>query len=1215
MLAVAACSTEKETEKPVVKPDNPQPEQPSETPLTFTATLQQFTEAQIGTKTAMSGPLSAKWQPGDRIAVFCGKSTSQYSYVTSAGDGTFTGNGKKASLYRAVYPSGMTTGFSLGKSESVPDTLSIHFPCEQTAVNGSFDPTATAAVCTSADEKLAFQNVGGLVRFTLNGTGITKATLRTPDGTRFGGVAKVIMDSGNDPEIASYVDKKSAYSVWLRPSNGTFESGGTYYFSIPPQELSHGVKIIFTNSEGKEAIWSDTTPIKVERSTIADLGTIDTGSLLWENVAVLEFLKESGTTFLWPFSEPASNPFPTGYKDARQVNYMKVRTPMTLKGVGDFVLYLDYDGSKYADNEAALGSSYVAPTNHTGFRFGSSAGSYLEVPGREGLAVYKITITAATNGEFQSDGKTAKTSDLGKLRITDSKGNDVEGGEMSTATLAKGAELTWKFRGTNGMPYRIVSGGGETNILELRVFYMSSTDPLVFSAQGVTMQGVRVDPFDLTQATVSGSFDALPFFDATKFTCGFEYKLKTATTWSQAVCSSPAENFSCTLSGLDPDKEYECRAFVTCGSTTLRSSRAITFRTSFLEEAEDPAADVVKSYDYSVLKGMGHPRIMMRKGDFEKLAERVKDKASWPMLAKLNDLIISYASGETTSSSAITYTLDASNKRLLSVSRLVVKRLLFCSYAYRMTGEQIYLNKVKETLDIVCRQFPDWHPSHYLDTGEMALGVAIAYDWLYYDLDYDTRLAVRKALSNYGVNTALNDKSGKNATQTTKNNWNSVCNAGITAAAIATYPQDKANAAQVIENALVSNAVAVEQMYSPDGNYGEGYGYWEYGTSYQICLNEMLIKAFGNDHGLSAINGFMKTGEFMLFMGSACGGNFSFADGGSAKESMNIPMWWFAAKSGNAALLANEIRLLNDGKYSANRLLPVIPGMIMDFSFDASNLPFPSSNMWVGEGLVPVAMVHTGWKFNASDYYFGFKGGAANGPHGHMDVGSFVYESQGVRWSDDLQRPDYAQAENLTAAAGGSYWTMSQKSLRWEFFRMNNLAHSTLTFENNDGSVSKTHDTDHDVTGKATIIERYTDASSLGVKMDLTPVFKGQAASVKRTVRLMGDDLVITDEVKALNGTDAKMQWRMLTPATVQKGSDGETLTRSGKGLSLKAVPSSSSVAVNYTTWEPKRPSDWTPKRTEALWNGDNSGYTIAGYTATVPKGTTVTFVTTLSKR
>ena len=130
MLAVAACSKEKEPEKPPVKPDTPStPEQPEDDkPLTFTATLQEFSEALAGTKTAMSGPMTIKWQPGDRIAVFCGKSTSQYSYTTSAGDGTFTGNGKKATRYNAVFPSGMVTGFSLGKSDSVPDTLSIRFP-------------------------------------------------------------------------------------------------------------------------------------------------------------------------------------------------------------------------------------------------------------------------------------------------------------------------------------------------------------------------------------------------------------------------------------------------------------------------------------------------------------------------------------------------------------------------------------------------------------------------------------------------------------------------------------------------------------------------------------------------------------------------------------------------------------------------------------------------------------------------------------------------------------------------------------------------------------------------------------------------------------------------------------------------------------------------------------------------------------------------------
>ena len=225
--------------------------------------------------------------------------------------------------------------------------------------------------------------------------------------------------------------------------------------------------------------------------------------------------------------------------------------------------------------------------------------------------------------------------------------------------------------------------------------------------------------------------------------------------------------------------------------------------------------------------------------------------------------------------------------------------------------------------------------------------------------------------------------------------------------------------------------------------------------------------------------------------------------------------------------------------------------------------------------------------------------------------GSFVYESQGVRWSDDLKRPDYAGIENLTAAAGGSYWTMTQNSLRWDIFRMNNLSHSTLSFSNFDGSFSKRYVTDHDVSGKATLVARYTDDASPGARMDLTPVYRGQARSVFRTLRIVGDDLVITDEVTALEDSDARMMWRMLTPATVQSGSDAQTLSRNGKRLFLRAKSSSPSVAVSYTTWPAARPADWTAR--PAAWDDVNEGYTVAGYTATVPKGTTVTFTTTLS--
>lgn len=1201
LLTIAGCKSNPEMDNPSGKDDDGK----KITSLTFKANLQPFT----GTESTAALP--REWQKGDRIAVFCKKEGSSkfISYVSAQGDGIFTGSGSRNSRYWSVFPSSMVESFSPGSTDNAQDTLYLHFPCEQKGYPGSFDPEATGAVCTSADTTLSFKNVGGLIRFSLGGgSAIKTITLRTPDGCRFGGVAMITVSADNKATVSSYVDRKSAYSIWLSPAmSSTFENDRSYCFSVPAQTFPKGLKIIFTDTKGKEAIWFDSTPRTLEISSILDLGMIDASQLEWEDVAVVEFLRESGKNLLWPFSNPSTNPFPTGYKDSKQVNFMRKRTAMTLDGFGDFVIYPYYDTSAYSDPSAATGKCYVAPTNHTGFRFGNCPGSYLEVPGREGKSIYKVTVTVGTNGEFSSEGSVV-TSNLGGLRITDVNGDVVPGGKVASSRLSKGAELTWRFGGANGMPYRIeTTESGETCILELRVFYRSTSDPVTFAVQSVSMDRISINPDDLKSTTLKGSFEALPFFDQTQFSCGFEYRMVGASEWTAVICETTAENFQSDIHDLSADKDYECRAVVKTKDKSYFSD-AVKFSTSFKEEAEDSSPDVTGTYNYGTLKALGHPRILMKKGDFEALAAKVKDPVSWPTLAKLNDLILTYAEKEAASTESITYTLDASNKRLLSVSRKVELILLYCSYAYRMTGREEFLAKVVETLNTVCGQFKDWHPSHYLDVGEMALGVSLAYDWLYYDLDYDTRLMVRKALSNYAIDTALDSKSGKDATQTSKNNWNSVCNGGLVAAAIAAYPQDKTNCAKVIENALVANAAAVKSMYSPDGNYGEGYGYWEYGTGYQICLLQMLQKTFGNDNGLSRIEGFMRTGDFMLFMGSPCGGNFSFADGGSASESMQIPMWWFAAKTGNSALVANEMRLLNKGKYSKNRLLPIIPGIIMDFSFDPSNLAFPSSNLWVGNGLVPVAMIHTGWKFNENDKYIGFKGGAASASHGHMDAGSFVYESQGVRWSDDLRCPNYATIENLTAKAGGSYWTMTQKSLRWDIFRMNNLGHSTLSFSNFDDSFSKLYMTDHNVSGKATIVNVYDDAASPGVRMDLTAVFKGQAKSVFRTIRLEGDNLVITDEVTALESADAKMMWRMITPSTVENGSSYQILSQKGKTLYLSAK--SSSTSVTYTTWPATRPSDWTVR---TGWDDENKGYTVAGYVSTIPRGTSVTFTTTLS--
>ena len=79
---------------------------------------------------------------------------------------------------------------------------------------------------------------------------------------------------------------------------------------------------------------------------------------------------------------------------------------------------------------------------------------------------------------------------------------------------------------------------------------------------------------------------------------------------------------------------------------------------------------------------------------------------------------------------------------ILWTSRAYVNRLGTLALAYRIYGERKYLDAANEALLWVCN-YPDWDPSHYLDTAEMATAVAIAYDWLYDTLPASTKELVK----------------------------------------------------------------------------------------------------------------------------------------------------------------------------------------------------------------------------------------------------------------------------------------------------------------------------------------------------------------------------------------------------------------------------------------------------------------------------------------
>jgi hypothetical protein len=79
----------------------------------------------------------------------------------------------------------------------------------------------------------------------------------------------------------------------------------------------------------------------------------------------------------------------------------------------------------------------------------------------------------------------------------------------------------------------------------------------------------------------------------------------------------------------------------------------------------------------------------------------------------------------------------------------------------------------------------------------------------------------------------------------------------------------------------------------------------------------------------------------------------------------------------------------------------------------------------------------------------------------------------------------------------------------------------------------------------------------------------------------------------------------MLTQTDVAKENDAVRLSKNGHTMYLVASTDQSSVSPAYFT---------EAAEGKKSWDQSNSGYSIVGYTVTVPKGTTMTLTTKLSK-
>lgn len=555
------------------------------------------------------------------------------------------------------------------------------------------------------------------------------------------------------------------------------------------------------------------------------------------------------------------------------------------------------------------------------------------------------------------------------------------------------------------------------------------------------------------------------------------------------------------------------------------------------------AAAGAQTFDYSAIGA--HPRLFLKSGGEEAVKASIREHA---YLKNAHDAVMRFCDANLDKP---VLARKMTGRRLLAVSNEALKRVLYYSYAYRMTGDMKYAKRAEREISAVCA-FEDWNPAHFLDVAEMAAAVAIGYDWLHDALSDETKKAAENAIIKKAFDTSLNEKYAW--FYRADNNWNQVCNAGLTLAALAVFEACPERAEDIIEKAVKSNPLALS-VYAPDGAYPEGYGYWGYGTNFQVMLLDALDGVFKSDAGLSRKTGFFATPKFVRFMGAPSLQCFNFGDC-SARTSANPAMFWFAKKNSDASAVWLEKKILEGEArfFAGERLLP----LLVVWASGLGEISAPDDNFYSAKGAVPLFIYRGGWN-GPADAYFAVKGGSASVNHAHMDAGSFVYEIGGVRWAIDLGMQNYESLESK----GIDLWNRGQDSQRWRVFRIGASSHNTITV----------NDRPHKAKGFAPIVETFELSGKIGARLDLSEIFAGDLKSAERTVVFDGKDTLTVSDTLANGGEKSKISWRLNTNASAEI-LDGGRIKLSMKGREM-IMAVNASVQFELKIWPNDPPEDY----------------------------------------
>ena len=500
---------------------------------------------------------------------------------------------------------------------------------------------------------------------------------------------------------------------------------------------------------------------------------------------------------------------------------------------------------------------------------------------------------------------------------------------------------------------------------------------------------------------------------------------------------------------------------------------------------------------------------------------------------------------------------------ILTEVRSELDRISKLGLVWRITGDTNFAARAWMELTNA-GALSNWNSSvHFLDTAEMTHTFALGYDWLYDYWSATQRTFLRTNLETKGLAPGFTQFSNSVSwSKPTGNNWNLVCNGGLTMGALTLGADSETMVEQMLKIGTTNVAWVMQHFTTDNGLWYEGPGYWDYSTDYNFRHLAALESALGSDFGLSKIPNVADSGLFAMLTTSAGKRSFNFADSG-AGNTRGPQMFWYARRylrpeysryqRTNAAPEALDALLFDSrgGDPAEEKIQP-------DFYFrgpTGTTIHLPQE----------VGVFRSGWN-DTRETWLGFKGGEMGAPHGDLDAGSFVLETAGKRWAQDLGSDDYALPGYFseTPAPGVD---------RWDYYRLRAEGNNCLVINPGAGP-----DTKLDQVAPTLIFQSETNGGRSVAVLDLTPVQSNSVTRAWRGFQLFNGrkDVLVQDEIVA--SSPATAWWFMhvqtnTTAVAIDPDGSAVTLTQGVERLWLKILTTNGTFSLSNAVPLPTSPN------------------------------------------